>query len=158
MNQRTEQTYKGQELKKYGTLHPNPEKVRDERFEQSEFLDPEDLLQVKYEMLRSVREEGRSVSRAAHDFGFSRPSFYRAEGEFEQQGVAGLLPKKRGPKSAHKLTDELLEQLQPLLGAEAALSMERLCGLIEERFELKVHPRSLERALKRYEKRGRKSP
>ena len=40
-------------------LHPRPEQVCDELFVSSDFFDPRDLLQVKYEMLRRVRE-GRS--------------------------------------------------------------------------------------------------
>ena len=37
-----------------GTLNPAPEKVRDPKFRGSEFFDPHDAVQVKYEMLRRV--------------------------------------------------------------------------------------------------------
>ena len=39
-------------------LNPRPERVVDERFARSEFLDARDLVQVKYEMVRRVRVEG----------------------------------------------------------------------------------------------------
>ena len=51
-------------LKEHGTLNPHPEKVSDPLFQPTQFFDPLDLLQVKYEMLRRVRVEGLSVARA----------------------------------------------------------------------------------------------
>ena len=39
-------------------------------------------MQVKYEMLRRVREDGQRVSEASATFGFSRPSFYEAQAAF----------------------------------------------------------------------------
>src|SRR5882672_107414 len=59
-------------------------------------------------MLRRVQSEGKSVTDAAANFGFSRPSFYQALSAFQQDGLAGLVPHKRGPKQAHKLTEEVL--------------------------------------------------
>ena len=56
---------KSENLKKYGALNPHPQKVAEKMFADStlEFFDPRDLVQVKYEMLRSVDIEGRSVKR-----------------------------------------------------------------------------------------------
>ena len=56
-------------------LNPRPEAVSDERFGDSEFFDPRDLVQVKYEMVRRARADGDPVTRAAASFGFSRPAF-----------------------------------------------------------------------------------
>ena len=53
----------------------------------SDFFDPDDMIQVKYEMLRQVHVDNLSVSQAAHEFGFSRPSFYQASASFEQAGL-----------------------------------------------------------------------
>ena len=55
------------------------------------FFDPEDLVQVKYEMLRRVREDGQAVTQASAAFGFSRPSFYEAQVAFERAGLPGLV-------------------------------------------------------------------
>ena len=52
-------------LQQQGTLNPRPKAVRDELFLQDDFFDPRDLVQVKYEMLRRVRTEGKSVTDAA---------------------------------------------------------------------------------------------
>ena len=44
-------------LRRQGTLNPRPREVTHEIFQESEFFDPEDLLQVKYEMHRLVGME-----------------------------------------------------------------------------------------------------
>ena len=41
-------------LKEEGALNPAPEKLRDPKFHDSEFFDPHDIVQVRYEMLRRV--------------------------------------------------------------------------------------------------------
>ena len=53
------------------SLNPRPERVADERFAGSEFLDARDLVQVKYEMVRRVRVDGDAVSRSAAASPFS---------------------------------------------------------------------------------------
>ena len=53
---------KGESLRQQGVLNPHPEKVADPLFHDSEFFDPRDLVQVKYEMLRRVRVEHALLS------------------------------------------------------------------------------------------------
>ena len=118
------------------------------------FFDPEDLVQVKYEMLRRVREDGRQVSETSAAFGFSRPSFYAAQAAFQTAGLPGLVPQRPGPRRAHKLSGPVLELLDEALAAEPALSSAALSGLLWERLALRVHPRSIERALARRAKKG----
>src|SRR5690349_24735330 len=95
---------KSRALQQEGSLHPHPEQVTDELFLTNEFFDARDLVQVKYEMLRRVQSDGQPVNRAAAAFGFSRPSFYQAQATFQQGGLPALIPHKRGPRQAHKLT------------------------------------------------------
>src|SRR5579863_4307408 len=66
-------------LREQGAVNPRPQTVTDDLFTASEFFDPNDLVQVKYEMLRRVEKDGQSVTEAAVKFGFSRPSFYQAQ-------------------------------------------------------------------------------
>jgi hypothetical protein len=47
-------------------------------FQTADFFDPQDLLQVKYEMLRHVDVDKAPVTEAAAAFGLSRPAFYQA--------------------------------------------------------------------------------
>jgi transposase len=131
------------------SLNPRPEAVRDERFADSEFFDRRDLVQVKYEMVRRVRVDGDAVSRSASEFGFSRPSFYQAKAALDAGGLPGLVPARPGPRGAHKLTEEVVAFARERLEADPSLRSAALAGLIEERFGLRVHPRSVERALGR---------
>jgi len=135
--------------------HPHAEAVTDERFAQFDFLDPRDLLQVKYEMLRRVETDGDSVSAAAAAFGLSRPSFYEARAAWQRDGLAGLFPKKRGPHGGHKLTEEVVAFLQRLRAEEAALTPVQLATRVVAHFGVQVHPRSIERVLQRAEKKRR---
>ena len=150
-----EKDAKLQTLQQQGTLNPRPKEVRDELFLQDEFFDARDVVQVKYEMLRRVQAEAKSVTDAAASFGFSRPSFYQALSAFKQDGLAGLVPHKRGPKQAHKLTGEVLTFINEVRQKEPSIRMPELASLIEERFGTKVHPRSIERSLLCHQKKLR---
>src|SRR5215467_7903226 len=139
-------------LREQGTLNARAKAVRHESFRDNEFFDPEDLLQVKYEMLRQVDVEQQPVSLAAQSFGFSRPSFYQAQTAFQEAGLAGLLPQKRGPRSGHKLTPELMQFVAQLRLAEPKISSSQIAERIAQRFEISVHPRSIDRQLQRQKK------
>jgi len=142
-------------LREQGTLNPRPREVIDPLFASDSFFDPRDLVQVKYEMLRRVQSEGHSVTGAATAFGFSRPSFYQALSAFEEGGLAGLVPHKRGPKQAHKLTDEVLTFIVEIHQKEPSVRTAEVVRLIQDRFGTKVHPRSIERSLLRHQKKRR---
>jgi transposase len=131
------------------SLNPRPEALLDERFVGAEFFDARDLVQVKYEMVRRARVDGDAVSRSAAAFGFSRPSFYEAAGALEEGGLAALVPARPGPRRAHKLTDEVVAFARERLAAEPALRSADLVEAIAARFGVRVHRRSVERALAR---------
>ena len=149
MARRSQQDPKGEALRAQRTLNPRPEAVSDPAFADSDFLDPRDLVQVKYEMVRRVRVDGDPVSRAAAAFGFSRPSFYEAAAALDGEGLAGLVPRRPGPRRAHKLTAEIVEAAQAALDTDPSLRPADLVGLISDRFGISVHPLSVERALAR---------
>jgi transposase len=130
-------------------LNPHPEAVVDQEFAGSEFLDARDLVQVKYEMIRRVRVDGVSVSASAAAFGFSRPSWYAAAAALDEHGLPGLLAERPGPRRAHKLTGEVIAYLRSELAFDPSLRSTELAGRVGERFGLRVHPRSIERALVR---------
>ena len=133
------------------TLNPRPEAVRDEQFASSEFFDARDLVQVKYEMVRRVRIDGVPVTQTAAAFGFSRPSYYEAAAAVDRDGLGGLVPAKPGPRRAHKLTGEVIAYVQQLREQDPTVGSARLADAIAEEFAIRVHPRSVERALARAE-------
>ncbi len=125
------------------------EAVHDPAFASSQFLDPRDLMQVKYEMVRRVRIDGDSVSHAVTEYGFSRPSFYEAAHALDSHGLAGLMPVRPGPRRAHKMSAEVVSFVQQLLEESPDLRAANLVAPIEQHFGVRVHPRSIERALAR---------
>jgi len=146
---------KRESLKRHGTLNPHPDRVTDPLFQQSDFFDPEDLVQVKYEMLRRVTIDQQSVSRSAEAFGFSRPTYYQTVASFERDGLRGLVPQKRGPRHAHKLTAQVLDFVRELQATDPAMPSTQLAAAIQTRFGVKVHPRTIERAVAGQKKKRR---
>ncbi len=145
-------------LRDSGTLNPRASHVRHPLFlEGGGFFDPEDLVQLKYEALRALKRDHYTVSRASGEFGLSRPTLYLAQGQFDDHGLEGLLPDKRGPKKPHKLTDRILGFVREALTAAPNLTPTELARKVRQRFRTQLHPRTIEKALKSRAKGGRQS-
>src|SRR5712692_10170406 len=140
-------------LRQWGSLNRHPERVADPLFRASDFFDARDLVQVKYEMVRQVQVDGQPVSHSAEAFGFSRPSFYQAQVLLDSGGMAALVPRKPGPRRSHKLDAEVMAFIEQLRSEDASLRAADLAGRVQKRFRRRVHPRSIERALARQEKK-----
>ena len=65
--------------------------------------------------------------------------------------MSGLFPVPTGPRHAHKLTEEIVAELQPLA---KTMSSAEFAEWLQQHHHLSVHPRSIERALKRVAKKG----
>lgn len=139
-------------LRAAGALHPHPETVRDDAFLRDPFFDPRDRVQVKYEMLRRRRVDGRPVTEIAASFSVSRQAFYEAAGAFAAAGLPGLVRKRPGPQHAHKCTDEIVDFAAQWQAGEPERSAERLATAVAQQFHVTIHPRSLTRALERRKK------
>ena len=133
---------KSQALARDGALNPNPEAIRDPLFSSNPFFDPKDLVQVRYEMVRRHSIDGMSISDVAAAFGFSRPTFYKTQSALAADGLVGLVPRLRGPKGGHKISDEVVAFVFDLKAAHP-----------ETQFSITLHRRSLERALAGKKKR-----
>ena len=150
----SEERKKEEVLRANGTFNARASRISDGLFGSCEFFDARDVVQVKYEMLRRVREDGVSVAQASADFGFSRVAFYDIQRAWACEGMNGLLPRPRGPKHGHKLTDEVLGFMRSALEEDPALHAPGLAERVRARFGLTVHPRSIERALAKDAKKG----
>lgn len=136
-----------------GTLNPSPEKVGDPKFRETEFFDPRDVVQVRYEMLRRVALENASVTEATAEYGVSRPTYYQAKSSFDKGGLGGLVPKKRGPRGPHKLQGEVLAFVEKQRSPGEPIRARELAKMIRQELSVDVHPRTIERALA-----GKKTP
>jgi len=134
-------------LRDEGTLNAAPEKVGDPKFQPGEFFDPRDLVQVKYELLRRVEADHASVTDATAEYGVSRPTYYHTKTQFDAAGIAGLVPKKRGPRGPHKLHGTALAFLAQHVTPGEPLRARALATLLRQHLKLSVHPRTIERAL-----------
>jgi len=149
----TKRNPKAARLKENDSLNLHPERVSATLFRNSAFFDPHDLVQVKYEMLREVSHGGASKVQAAASHGLSRQAFYQALNAFTLGGIAGLLPRQRGPKGAHKLTDEVMVVIEQQQAENPDLHARALAEALRTQLHVDVHPRSIERALARKKKR-----
>jgi transposase len=138
---------KSDALRKEGTLNPAPDKVVDPKFMNSEFFDPRDAVQVKYELLRRVLVDKASVTDATEAYGISRPTFYQAKENFERAGIAGLAPRKRGPRGPHKIGGEVMAFIEEHFVTGEPIRARQLAALIQSKFGLEIHPRTIERAV-----------
>lgn len=140
-------------LKKGSTFNSKASEVKDELFLNNDFFDPKDLVQVKYEMLRKVEREDFEVKAAVHLFGMSRQYYYKIKTAFDRQGMAGLLPGRRGPKHPFKLTDDIVGFINEMIKEEPSVTNQRIAGEIEARFKVAVNPRTIQRMRKDQKKR-----
>jgi transposase len=139
-----------------GVLYAGAGRVSDPVFGSSPFFDPQDLVQVKYEMVRRVRVDGVAVATAARSFGFARNTFYTAAAALDAAGPAGLVPGKPGPKGPRKLTDPVMEWVEASIAGGGSARAKDLADLVAREFGFTVHPRSIERRLaRRREQRDR---
>ena len=144
---------KAEALARDGALNPHPEAVRDTVFAGHPFFDAEDLVQVRYEMVRRHQIDRLPISDVASAFGVSRPTFYKAQGALADHGLAGLVPRQRGPKGGHKVSAEILTYIDQLKATRSNLTMPQCVDAIATRFGVRVHRRSLERAMAPKKKR-----
>jgi transposase len=87
------------------------------------------------------------VTTASEEYGVSRPTYYQAKTSFEEAGIAGLVPKKRGPRGPHKLQGEVLAFLERRLVPGEPIRARELARAIRKEFGIEVHPRTIERAV-----------
>ncbi|RLC96885.1 MAG: helix-turn-helix domain-containing protein [Chloroflexi bacterium] len=123
------------------------ENVRIDLFQQeSDFFNPLDRGQIKYEMLRSHSLEGHFITRVCKEFGYSRESFYLALEAFRKEGIAGLVDKPKGKNKPDKVTPEIIGYVI-YQRAKFGLSGAAIAKDIFREFNLKLHKRTVERIL-----------
>jgi len=140
---------KRQALEKAGLLNTRADRVSSPLFEQLGFFDADDRLQVKYEMLRSHEVDRVPVSRAAEQFGYTRQAYYQVCQAFGDEGMAGLLEKKRGRKGPLRCTPEVVGFLLGEKQRHPDLTGAELAGRLLEERGVEVHRRTVEKIVAR---------
>src|SRR6516165_10909198 len=140
-----------------GTLNPHPEAVRSELFP-TDFFDPYDFAQVKYEMLRAHSVDEDPVAEVCRQFGLSRESFYQIQQAFQELGFSSFQSRKRGRKGPVKLSGELLEFALAQKKENPTIDPGHLAALIQERYGIAIHRTTVLRGLKKKLHSSRKEP
>lgn len=135
---------KQDEMRSNGTFNHRADSVSAQIFSSSRFFDAYDIVQVKYEMLRAVEKGNCDISSTAEVFGFSRVSFYQIKKVFDEKGIVGLFPKKRGPKGSRKLTDSDIEFAKNL---ESTHTKAQIVTRLRDERSVEISKRTLERGL-----------
>ena len=137
-------TSKKDEMRKNGSFNRRANEVSEGIFKRYQFFDASDIIQVKYEMLRAVEYGDGDVSSTSKSFGFSRVSYYQIKKEFDENGIAGLMPKKRGPKGSRKVNQDDIEFAKTLVYTHTKA---QIVALLKEERGVEISKRTLERQL-----------
>ena len=132
-------------LKENGSFNRNASSVINPLFKSNPYFDAKDLVQVKYEMLRAVKNDELSVSDASMQFGFSRTAYYKIEKRFMEAGVDGLCLQKTGPKSPAKITGDVLSFASGLKASHPNITNDEIIREIQTQKGVTIHKRSLQR-------------
>ena len=128
-----------------GLLNKRADRVAGPLFLNCEFFDPQDLPQVKYELLRAGRVDNMSVSEACRQFGFSREYFYRLERAFMERGYVSLIGSPMGRRPIIALNHEIVGFIVQRKMQQATISGESLRKEIQRRYGVKCSRRTVER-------------
>ena len=135
-------------LEQAGLLHPAPDAVVGEAFRSHpQFFAAFDKVQVTYEMLRAHVVEGQSATASADAHGYSRASFYLVQAAFERSGMVGLLDERPGRRGPLKLSPEVLAFLEARRRERPGASGAELAGEVEAALGVRLHRRTVEKAL-----------
>ena len=132
-------------------LHLTPEKVHDERFqEEGGFFDPKDIVQVKYELVRSCEVEGSDVASACMRFGFSRTTYYKVYEAFIQGGIPSLMGRPRGRPQPIKLNEIVLGYLIAEKAKNPKLSASEMVTNVMNRYNVQISVRMIQHVWQHY--------
>jgi len=132
-------------LLKNRTFNRNYGKVTEKRFTSDEFYDPQDLVQVKYEMLRTANESKRSINEISGKFGFSRAAFYKIKASYEKEGISAFILNNSGSKKARKLTVEYQDFIDSYLMQNPNVSSGEIATILKQERGLNISKRTVER-------------
>ena len=110
------------------------------------FINPDDLVQIRYEAVRAVLCENRTRKDVAKEWGFSRPTLNRLISSFQKMGLSSLAERRSGPTEGFKVTDKLLDRVVVLLEKEGRLSPSQVQEELRQAGTT-VHLRTAERTL-----------
>jgi hypothetical protein len=112
-------------------------------------IDTDDEVSLKLAMLIKGECSSGSPSQAAEEFGFSRQRYFQLRTLFHQQGAAGLVSRKRGPKSNYRRTKEAVSQAVRHRFLDPEISSEVIAQKLRQT-HFNISARSVDRILEEF--------
>jgi len=140
---------KRQILQQAKAWNPHPDHVTATVFKTNPFFDPEDKVQVKYEMLRAREVAGTPLTETCSKFGFSRESYRHIRRRFYLEGIPGLFGHKRGRKGPVKATEELRGFIRSEHTRDRSLTAEDLARRCYQEYGVTISRRTVFRILEK---------
>jgi hypothetical protein len=138
-------------LQRARCIHPAPGKVYDKRFqEEGSFFDPKDIVQVKYELIRSCVVEGNDVASTCVRFGFSRTTYYKVYEAFLQGGIPSLMGRPRGRPQPIKVNELVLGYLIAEKAKKPKLSASEMVTHVMNRYNVQISVRMIQHVWQHY--------
>lgn len=145
---------KREALKEAKAWNPDAELVKADIFHSHPFFDPEDRVQVKYEMIRAREIERVPLKEACAQFCFTRESYRHILERFHAEGIKGLFERTRGRRGPIKAKEPVREFIREEYARNKGLSAEDLALLCSQKFDVAISQRTIFRVLEK--RRGNK--
>ena len=133
-------------LKESNTFNSKSDKITANIFADNELMDPQDLLQVRYEMVRAIEYEKKPIKEICTEYGVSATTARRYLDDLKKGGLIALVPEPKGPSGPTKLTKEATDFIENYLKENPKASG----GKIHNALEAKLHPGISKRTVERY--------
>lgn len=137
---------KEESLKSSNTYNPKSNRINAPCFADNEMMDPHDLLQVRYEMVRSIELDNKPIKDICSEFGVSASTARRYVKDLKEGGLIALVPEKKGPSGPTKLSKEAAGFIDNYLKEFPKASG----GKVHRALETKLHTGVSKRTVERY--------
>ena len=134
-------------LKKSNTFNTKSDKITARLFADNELMDPQDLLQVRYELVRAIEYDKKPIKEICAEYGVSATTARRYIDDLRKGGLIALVPDPKGPSGPTKLTKEAAEFIENYLKENPRASGGKIHNALEAKLHLGVSKRTVERFL-----------
>ena len=141
-------------LKANHTFNFRNDKVIASRFIESDLYASRDLLQVRYELVRSIEEGDIALDEVPDKYGVSSVTAKRYVRSFKEGGMIALVPEQKGPKGPSSLDDEALRFIDSYIAEHPKASGRKVHEALESERHLGISKRTVERYLSSKKAKG----
>ena len=129
------------------TFNTKCDKITAKIFADNELMDPQDLLQVRYEMVRAIEYEKKPIREICTEYGVSVTTARRYLDDLRNGGMIALVPEPKGPSGPTKLTKEAAGFIEDFLKEHPGASGGKVHNALEAKLHLGISKRTVERFL-----------